>query len=391
MKDYVKSEQANIFQTYKRLPVVVEKADGCRITDKKGDVYLDFLGGIAVNALGYGHPAILKAIQEQSARYLHLSNYFYQDIQIELAEKLKEMTGFDRVFYTNSGTEANEGAIKLIRRWGKDKGKNEIISFSGGFHGRTYGALSMMDKPHYKDGMGPFLDGMKIIEYNNIYELEKSVTDKTAAVVLEFLQGEGGISAPTIEFVEKINELKDKFGFLVLADEIQAGVGRTGKFFGFEHYDTMPDIVTMAKGIGGGLPLGAILGRENLEGIWEKGMHGTTYGGNALACATGLAVLKELESGLMEKIVETGNYLHRKLEEIKEEYREKVLEVRGRGLMKGLLLSFDAGIIVNKLVENKAIANAASGTVLRMVPPLIIDEKDVDEFIAILRKCLNDV
>jgi predicted acetylornithine/succinylornithine family transaminase len=391
MNDLIKREHEVIYQTYKRLPIVVSKAEGARIYDDQGNVWLDFLGGIAVNALGHSHPRIIKAVNDQVSKYMHMSNYFYQEPQILLAEKIIELTGFSKIFFSNSGTEAIEGAIKLARRWGSQLNKTEIIAFSGGFHGRTYGALSIMDKPLYKENMGPFLDGMKVIEYNNSEKLKKTVNDKTLAIVIEFIQGEGGVTTADPEFVKTIFELKKKYSFLVIADEIQAGVGRTGKFFSFEHYNVLPDIVTMAKGIGGGLPLGAILALDHLAKVWDKGMHGTTYGGNAVACAAGLVVVEELLNGVMENANRIGEYLHWNLEDIKVKFPKLVLEVRGMRFMKGLLLSFEAARLVDALLEKKVIANAASGNVLRLVPPLIITKEDVDEFISALIDCLKKI
>jgi acetylornithine/succinyldiaminopimelate/putrescine aminotransferase len=217
-------EQNDFIQVYNRLPIVIDRAEGIRVWDKNGRVYLDFLGGIAVNVLGHSHPKIIEAIEKQSKRYLHTSNYLYQDIQIEFVKKLKELTGFDKVFLSNSGAESIEGTIKLVRKWGAQNQKNEIISFSGGFHGRTYGALSMMDKPIYKNNFGPFLEGFKIIQNNSISELESSINERTAGVFIEFLQGEGGVVPADPKFVETLFKLKNKFNFLIVADEIQAGM-----------------------------------------------------------------------------------------------------------------------------------------------------------------------
>lgn len=390
MDNLIELEHENVMQTYKRFPIVVQKAEGCKIYDDKGNVYLDFLGGIAVNALGHSHPKIIDAACEQIKKYMHISNYFYQEPQIKLAELICKETGYAKVFFSNSGTEATEAALKLARRWGNGKQKINIIGFSGGFHGRTYGALSVMDKPHYKDKMGPFLDNTKVIEYNDCYALEREINDKTAAIILEFVQGEGGLTKVTDEFVSKINELKKKYGFLIIADEIQAGMGRTGKLFAFMHYDIKPDVVTMAKGIGGGLPLGALLVSKQLEDIWTKGMHGTTYGGNAVACATGRVVLEELKSGLLDHVVEVGGYLQNQLKRMKDKYPALIEEVRGIAFMAGILLKVDAGEFLNRLISNKAIANVASGRVLRIVPPLIATKDDVDEFIDKLDKTLSE-
>ena len=386
----IEQEKNSFFQVYKRLPIVVDYAQGCRIYDKSGKCYLDFLGGIAVNALGHSHPKIIEAVCNQAKKYMHLSNYFYQEPQILMAERLKQLSGYDRVFFSNSGSEAVEGAIKLARRWGNICNKTEIIGFSGGFHGRTYGALSLMDKPNYKDKMGPFLQNTGVINYNATFALSTAVNENTCAIILEFLQGEGGVSTANKSFIKAIFDLKKQLGFLVIADEIQAGVGRTGKFFCFEHFNVKPDIVTTAKGLGGGLPLGAILAVEDLADVWEKGMHGTTFGGNAMSCAAGLVVLDELQNGLLEKVEEMGDYLHNQLIKIQNDFPELVLEVRGKGLMKGLLLTFDAALLVSSLLEKHVIANAASGKVLRLVPPLIIGKEDVDEFIYALSLSLKE-
>lgn len=390
-KNFIERENKALFQTYKRLPIVVEHAKGCYIFSKDGKKYLDFLAGIAVNVLGHSHPKIIKAIEKQLKRYMHLSNYFYQDVQIKLAMKLKQQSGFDRVFYTNSGTEATEAAIKLVRRWGAKNGKSTIVGFTGGFHGRTYGALSIMDKPLYKDCMGPFLPNTKIIEYNNIKALEENIDENTAGIFLEFLQGEGGIVSANTEFINKINELKQKYGFLIVGDEVQTCSGRTGKYLSFMHYDISPDVATLAKGIGGGLPLGCMLAKEYLANVWEKGMHGTTFGGNAVACACGLVVINEIENGLIENVVKIGEYLHLQLESIQRKYPDKVLELRGRGLMKGLLLSFDASLLVARLLEYNVIANATAANVLRLVPPLILKKKNVDAFIDALDQSLTKI
>lgn len=373
----VEKEQNYIMQTYKRLPIKISKAKGCYIYDEKGNEYTDFLAGIAVNALGHSHPEIIKAVCEQAERYMHVSNYFYQEPQTDLAQLLISRTEYSKVFFTNSGTEAMEGALKICRRWGNSNSKYEVISFSGGFHGRTYGALSIMDKPHYKDNMEPFLPNVRILEYNSKESLEKYVNSNTAAVVLEFLQGEGGITMASEGFIQKLFELKNKYGFLIVADEIQSGAGRTGKFFCFDHYNVKPDVITMAKGMGGGLPLGAILVTEDLADIFQIGMHGTTYGGNALSCASGKVVVDKMTGEFLSNIENMGNLLKDSLHKIKEQFPEYIKEIRGIGLMQGLLLSFDASILVNKLLEKKVITNAASGNVLRLVPPLIITKKEV--------------
>lgn len=384
-------EKKSIFQTYGRLPISVEKSKGLRVYSSDGDEYLDFLGGIAVNILGHSHPKILETIRVQSERYLHISNYFYQDAQINLADELKNISGFDRVFFSNSGSESNEGAIKLARKWGSENNKSDIIAFTGGFHGRTYGALSMMDKPLYMDGMGPYLPNRYVIEYNSIEALNQYINENTNAVVLECIQGEGGLAKVSQEFVDELKRLKEKFNFLIIADEVQSGVGRTGKFSAFEHFDLNPDIATYAKGIGGGLPLGAIMAKEEVAKVWIKGNHGTTFGGNALSCAVGVTVMNELNNGLMEYINSISEYLNQKLQFIQETFPEKVKEVRGMGLMTGLKLNFEAAKLVNELFERKVIANSASGTVLRLLPPYVLTKDDIDEFIEKLQLTLQTI
>ncbi len=388
MGDLINREHQVFFQTYKRLPIEIDHASGAKIWDRDGNEYLDFLAGIAVNALGHSHPKIIEAAKKQISQYMHVSNYFYQEPQILLAEKLTQLTGYSRVFFTNSGTEATDGAIKLVRKYSFGRGKKIIVAFTGGFHGRTYGALSIMDKPKYKENMGPFLPDTMVLKFNDIEELERNINDQTAAVFLEFIQGEGGIATPTQQFVDKLEELRKKHGFLLVADEIQCGTGRTGKFFGFEHFGVSPDIVTMAKGIGGGLPLGAILAKEFLAEVWDRGNHGTTYGGNAVACATGLAVVEELTNGVMENVLNIGEYLKNKLFNLQENFPKLIVEVRGHGLMLGLLLSFDAQLLVDELLKNMVIANAASGNVLRIVPPLTITKDEAELFLTKLHLSL---
>ncbi|HPU23475.1 MAG TPA: acetylornithine/succinylornithine family transaminase [Candidatus Kapabacteria bacterium] len=388
MSDLINREHQVLFQTYKRLPIEIDHASGAKIWDRNGNEYLDFLAGIAVNALGHSHPKIIEAAQKQISQYMHVSNYFYQEPQILLAEKLTQLTGYTRVFFTNSGTEATDGAIKLVRKYSFGRGKKTIVAFSGGFHGRTYGALSIMDKPKYKENMGPFLPDTLVLKFNDIKELERNINDETAAVFLEFIQGEGGIVSPTQQFVDKLEELRNKYNFLLVADEIQCGAGRTGKFFGFEHFGVSPDIVTMAKGIGGGLPLGAILAKDFLADVWDRGNHGTTYGGNAVACATGLVVVEELFNGVMDNALNIGEYLKNKLFQLQEHFPNMIVEVRGHGLMLGLLLSFDAQLLVDELLKNMVISNAASGNVLRIVPPLTITKDEAELFLTKLHLSL---
>ncbi|MEN9282347.1 MAG: hypothetical protein RL594_1282 [Bacteroidota bacterium] len=373
-----------VFQTYRRINLAIDHADGVRIYDVDGRSYLDMLGGIAVNALGHSHPRVIAAIEQQIRRYMHVSNVFYQEPQVRLAEQLVAASGYPRVFFSNSGAESTDGALKMARRFGSSTGRYDVIGFSGGFHGRTYGALSIMDKPLYKDGMGPFLPNTLILPFNDVDALEARVDENTAAIMVEFLQGEGGIAEATQEFVDAIWSLKQKFGFLVIADEVQSGIGRTGDFFAFERYGVRPDIVTIAKAMGGGLPLGGILATEQAASLLDKGMHGTTYGGNPVACVAGSVVMDEVADGLMDHVREIGDYLHGRLRDLQNQYPELVREIRGRGCMQGVVLNQDASSFIPRLLERGVIANATAGNVIRLVPPFIITRSDVDELHAAL-------
>lgn len=386
--DLIAREHAVLFQTYRRLPLQIERAEGCRVYTSDGHVYLDFLGGIAVNALGHSHPRLVAAIVDQAKRYTHVSNFFYQEPQVHLAEQLRSITGYPRVFFSNSGAESMEGALKMARRHGFRDGRYDLVGFSGGFHGRTYGALSIMDKPIYKDGMGPFLPHTLVLPFNDVDALRARVDSSTCAVILEFLQGEGGITAASDEFVGILSELRKEHGFLIIADEVQTGIGRTGTFFAFERYGMKPDIVTVAKALGGGLPLGAILATEEAAALLEKGMHGTTYGGNALACAAGTVVLEELQNGLQEHVNEIGTYLTEQLRALMQRKPEYIRELRGSGCMQGVVLHNEAAPVVQRLLQQRVIANATSGNVLRLLPPYIIERADVDELVYGLEQSL---
>lgn len=374
-------EDKDFFHTYKRLKLVIEKGEGCYLYTDKGNKILDMFGGLAVNVLGYNNKLLNEAIEKQIKRYLHLSNYFYQDTQIELAERVLAMSGYKRIFFSNSGTESIEGAIKLIRKFFKGKEKKTLVSFSGSFHGRTMGALSLTGRKKYKEDFGPFLSDTKRLEFNSPWDLRNNIDEKTAAIFIEPIQGEGGVNAASDEFVKEIKELQNKYEFIIVADEIQSGVGRTGKLHGFENFGLKPDIVTLAKGIGGGLPLGAILGNERVSEVFNYGDHGSTFGGSPVAAAGGIVVFNELKNGLMDKVVSTGNYLKLKLKTIQQKYPDKIREVRGLGLMAGIELMFDGQPVADKMIEKNVLVNCTNGNVIRLLPPLIIQESEIDLFI----------
>ncbi|MCC6397021.1 MAG: aspartate aminotransferase family protein [Bacteroidetes bacterium] len=385
-------EASSFFHTYKRLPLQIARGEGMYLFTADGTQYLDMFAGIAVNALGHAHPRVVRAIADQASRYIHVSNYFAQEPQIRLAELLLRHSGTARVFFTNSGTEAMEGALKIARQWGSGRGKTHIAGFSNAFHGRTYGALSVMDRPAYRDGFGPFLDNCDSLPFNDSDALRSAVGPQTAAVVLECIQGEGGIRPVTAAFVDTLKELRKQHGFLVIADEIQTGTGRTGRFLASEHFALSPDIITLAKPIGGGLPLGAILGAPSVADVLQPGMHGTTFGGNPVACAAGIAVLEEIEErGLMQHATEMGNLLLSRLRDCSSAFPKLCKEVRGVGLMVGLELTVEAEPVVAGMRERGILINGTDKTVLRFVPPLIVNAAEINRTVDTLREVLSGV
>ena len=386
-----KREKEYFFNTYKRLNILIERGEGCFLFTSNGRKILDMFGGLAVNILGYNHPSVNKAIEEQIKKYIHISNYFYQEKPIQLAEKIINLSGFKKVFFTNSGTEAAEAAIKIIRKYFKGTGKTELISFTGSFHGRTLGALSLTARKKYQDDFLPLLGNVVTVDFNSVSSLEKSVNSKTAAIFIECIQGEGGVNPVTQEFTDKINELKNKYGFLLVADEIQSGVGRTGKLHAFEHFGLKPDLVLLAKGIGGGLPLGAVLGVESVQDVLSPGSHGSTFGGNPVAAASGLAVFNELEKGLIKNSGKVGEHLFSKLNGIKSNYPGKIKDVRGMGLMIGIELNFEGQIIVEKMMDDNILVNCTNSNVIRLLPPLILSEQEADIFLGKFAEVIKKV
>jgi len=385
-------EENFFFRTYSRLPIEIDHGEGVYLYDIHGNKYLDMFAGLAVNALGYSHPRILQAIHDQCSKYIHLSNYYLQESQIRLAELLLQASNYSKVFFCNSGTEGIEGAIKIVRRWGKLNGKTKIISFTNAYHGRTLGALSIMDREKYRAGFDPFLPDCTVINFNIISDLKKSIDESTAAVFLEYIQGEAGIIPADPLFIDELQALREKYKFLIVGDEIQSGLGRTGKFFAFEHYHIIPDIVIVAKSLGGGLPLGAILGNDKVADIFQPGTHGSTFGGNPVACAAGIVVLDELlNHGIMENAMTMGNILQAKLLKLHEEYPTIITGVRGKGLMLGVELSCDCTPIRLGLLEKKILVNCTGNNVLRLLPPLTITREHINEFTEQFNQVLHHI
>lgn len=384
----ISEKDAELFlPTYNRLPIDISHGEGVFLFDKNGNKYLDFFSGLAVNALGYAHPKIIDAVCSQVKRFGHLSNNFLTDVQIDFTTLLLKYSGMSRAFLTNSGTESVEAAIKLIR---KIKGPYKIIySFTNGFHGRTYGAVSLTAKEKYRKGFEPLLQNTAILKYNDTDDLYRNINENTAAIFIEFVQGEGGINSVTKSFVSTLEELREKYSFIIVSDSIQCGIGRTGRPFSHNHFDFHPDIIVSAKAIGGGLPLGAMLVSPALINGFETGTHGTTFGGNPVCCAAGTVVLKEVfENGLMEKVKENGEYFLKRLSDLKNKH-SKIVDIRGYGYMLGVQLNEDCSVIVRKLREKLVLVSCTSTSVIRILPPLIADINHIDDFILTLDEVLT--
>jgi acetylornithine aminotransferase len=380
LKEILDQEKRHFIQIYNRIPLDISHGQGVHLFDKDGKKYLDMFSGLGVNALGYSHPRIIEAVTKQINRFAHLSNNYITDIQIEFSEKLLHYSGKSKIFLTNSGTEAVEAAVKLIRmKYGADK---NIYSLTNSFHGRTYAAMTLTGKDKYKKGFEPLVQNIFQIEFNNISDLERKINGNTAAVFLEFIQGEGGINEVSKEFVCELKKLHEKYDFIIVSDGIQCGTGRTGKAYSHCYFDIDPDIIVTAKAIGGGLPLGAIMVSEELSDIIPLGKHGTTFGGNPISCAGGKVVLEEVyENGLMNYVAEIGDYFKNELQLLKSKYNDLIKDVRGKGLMLGIEMSFTCSNLVKDLFNKSILSNCTNENVVRLLPPLIISKSDLDFFL----------
>ncbi|NTV92407.1 MAG: aspartate aminotransferase family protein [Chlorobiaceae bacterium] len=387
------SEKALFFHNYARLPLAITHGEGSWLVSNTGIRYLDMIAGIGVNALGYGDKRLIKAINEQAAKLIHASNLFLLQPQFALAEKLLEISGLSKVFFANSGTEAIEASIKMARKWAALSGfnnKKEILSLTNCFHGRTYGAMSLTAKAKYTDGFEPLVPETGMISFNDPLDLEKKVSEKTAAVFIEIIQGEGGIHQISAPFIEKLNELRQRHNFLIVADEIQAGCGRTGKFFSYQHLDLEPDLVCLAKPLGGGLPLSAVLGNENISNVFSYGNHGTTFGGNPVACAAGLAMIDAIyKDNLMKNAMEIGSLINTGLHQLAEKHSQ-ITEIRQYGLMIGMTVNKEAKIYVEQALEKHVIINATSQNVIRLLPPLNISREEAQQCIMVLDEIFSE-
>lgn len=392
-KEIFAEDKANYLPVFNRYQIVLDHGDGVYAWDNNGKKYIDFLGGIAVNVLGHNYEPLVDAIAEQAGKMIHCSNLYYTQPQADAAAKLVKLSGLGKAFFGNSGAEANEGAIKIARKYAHsiDPEKSQIISAWDSFHGRTLATLTATGQPHYQEGVGPLPAGFDYVHYNDIAELEAMMSDKTAAVMLETIQGEGGVHTPDGDYLKKVRALCDKYQALLILDEIQAGIGRSGKFFAYEKYGIKPDIVTLAKGLAGGVPIGAFIVTDEVAKAFKPGDHGTTFGGNPLACAAAHVVLDTVpKPEFLEKVTEVGAYFKGELQKLKAKYPELIVDVRGEGLILGAeLKSAEHGRdIVNKCLEKGAIINCTVGKVLRFIPPLIITKQDVDTVVAILDEAI---
>ena len=390
-KTIIEETEKYYLPVFGRYPMVMELGQGCRVWDNEGNEYVDAFAGIAVNSLGYNHPVLVKAISEQASKLMHCSNLYYTEIQAKALRVVAEATGMDRIFFSNCGAEGNEGAMKLARKYGVSKAptKYKIISADESFHGRTFDTLAATGHDYYHVGYGPLSPGHVLVPYGDIKALEAQMDDDVCAVLLEPIQGEGGVHVPTAEYLQQVRALCDKHDALLIFDEVQTGVARTGKWFAYMHSGVKPDILTFAKGIGGGFPVAGFAVPERLAHVFKPGDHGGTFGGNPLACAAVYATLTTIKSeGLVDKVAEKGEYFKNELRKLQEKYPDKVTDVRGCGLMLGMEVAGEGKPIVESCLANNVIVNCTAGNVIRIVPPLIISREEIDIVVAALDKAL---
>ena len=385
------SDKRDYLPVFARYQIVLDHGEGVYVYDTHGKKYVDFLGGIAVNVLGHNHPSLVKAVAEQAGKMIHCSNLYYTQVQADAAEKLTKLSGFGKVFFGNSGAEANEGAIKVARKYAHtiSPDKSQIITALHSFHGRTLATLTATGQPKYQEGFGPLPAGFDYVEYNNIEALEKMMSENTAAVMLEPIQGEGGVHVPTAEYLKKVRALCDKYNAVLIFDEIQTGIGRSGEFFAYDKFGVKPDVVTLAKGLAGGVPIGAFITSDKIADVLHAGDHGSTFGGNPLACAAANVVLATVgNEAFLKHVEEMGDYMKSRLEAIKAKFPTLVKEVRGVGLILGMEINKPGRDIVNACLEKGSIINCTAGNVLRFVPPLIVEKEHIDEVCDILEAVL---
>jgi predicted acetylornithine/succinylornithine family transaminase len=381
----------HVFNTYSRIPIMLVEGDGVRVRDSAGKEYLDFIGGLAACPLGHGHPGLARTLAEQASRLIHVSNLFHIEPQIRLARLLTENSFADKVFFCNSGAEANEGAIKLARRYFHVRGEHEryhIVTMENSFHGRTLATLAATGQTKYRAGFEPPVSGFSHVPFGDMEALDSAMTDRTAAVLLEPIQGEGGVRVPLSDYLRRVRDLCDERGSLLILDEVQTGMGRSGKLFAYEHFGIEPDVMTLAKGIAGGVPMGALLAKDSVASAFEPGTHASTFGGNPLAAAAGITVLEEiLKPGFLENVRARGAYLRSRLEDLATR-SAMIREVRGIGLMQAVDLRVPGSEFTVELREQGVLVNCTAETVLRFLPPLIVTDPEIDTVVRALENVL---
>ena len=389
--EWINRADKHVMKTYGRYPIVAERGEGCRLWDVEGKAYLDFLAGVAVNNLGHCHPKVVAALREQAGRLLHCSNFYHIPQQVELAEWLCEHSFAERVFFCNSGAEANEAAMKLARKHSNEKhgeDRFEVITALASFHGRTIGAISATGQEKVKAGFTPMLEGFKHVPFGDVEAMRQAITPESCAIMLEPLQGEGGVNVAPSGYLKAVRELCDEFDLLLIFDEVQVGCGRTGTLWAYEQDEVIPDAMTLAKALAGGPPIGALLTTEGLAASLGPGTHGSTFGGNPLVCAAALAAMQTInEKTLLDNCRAMGAYLTEKLEQLKGKY-SLIKEIRGLGLIIGVELTIEGGPLVIKAMERGLLMNCTVGNVLRFVPPLIVNRAEIDEAMTILDEVL---
>ena len=387
-KELIAQYEKFVIKTYTRTPVVIVKGKGLKVWDLEGNEYLDFFPGWAVSGLGHCHPLVVNAIRNYLKKIIHVPNNYYNMLQGKLAQTIVEHSFEGKVFFCNSGAEANESAIKLVRAHGSPKGKYEIITMQDSFHGRTLATITATGQPKYQKGFDPLPAGFKSVPFNDIKALETAITDKTAAMMLEPIQGEGGINVAKKDYIEAIRKICDEKDLVLIFDEVQTGMGRTGKMFCFEHYGVEPDVMTLAKSLGGGIPIGAMVAAKKLADVLKPGMHASTFGGSPIACSASLAVFDAIKrEKLLQNTKEMGEYLAQKLTELKKK-KAVIKEIRGMGLMIGMELSVEGKDIVETCFNERLFINCTQGNVLRLMPGMIVSKKQIDRAVDILDKAI---
>ena len=392
MQECIAQGEQYVMNTYKRLPIVLEKGEGCFVWDMDGNKYLDMVAGIAVNGLGHSPKIVVEAIQKQAEIMMHCSNLYWNKEQNALAEVLVKKSGLGKTFFCNSGAEANEAASKLARKWGLDKGKYEIISLVKSFHGRTLGALAATAQEKYQKSFRPLPEGFKAVPAGDLAAMESAITPQTAAIMIEVVQGEGGVNIQPQSYYDGVQKLCEKYGVLLIVDEVQTGMGRTGRCLGFQNFGLKPDIISLAKALGGGFPMGAMVAKDEIAQYFKPGDHATTFGGTPLACAAGLAATSVLlDDKFLAEVREKGEYLRSQAKTLGEKLHGKISDVRGLGLIDAIELTVSAPEVSQKMLEKGILVNSIGEHILRLVPPLVITKEELDIFINTLSEVLAEM